>query len=161
MISLARPEPRLSVGLIGAIVLLGAAAIWPWIPGSRSTTAAATEPPAAEAKDAAAFKLPPFETFTAAVERPLFSPSRRPGPAGPAPVPVAQAPYRLIGIVVAGAHRRALIGQAAAPPIEVGEGDSFEGRTVKRIDQNRIVFADAKGNESVLTLAPPPSRRPR
>ncbi len=157
MMSLARPESRLSAGLIGAMVLLGAAAIWPWVPLGRTTAAPVAEPAPIEMKGAQ-FKLPAYETFTAAVERPLFSPSRRPG-AGPAPTPVAQGPYRLIGIVVAGTHRRALIGQTGGAPVELGEGESFDGRTIKQIDQNRVVLTDTKGGETTLTLAPPPSRR--
>lgn len=159
--SLAQPEARLSAGLVAAIVVLAAVAIWPWLPGSSRAAAVGAASPPPEAK-AATVKLPTYETFTAAIERPLFSPSRRPA-AGPVqgPLPAAQGPSRLIGIVVAGAHRRALIAQTGAAPIEIGEGESFEGRTVKRIEQNRVILLDVKGAETVLTLAPPPGRRPR
>lgn len=159
--SLARPEARLSVGLVAAVVVLAAAAIWPWLPGSGRTAAVGPATPPPEAK-ASTVKLPAYETFTATIERPLFSPSRKPVTAPvQAPLPATQGPSRLIGIVVAGAHRRALIAQTGAAPIEIGEGESFEGRTVKRIEQNRVVLVDVKGAETVLTLAPPPGRRPR
>jgi hypothetical protein len=135
----ARP---LSVSLVAANLVLAGIALWPWLP-ARGTV----EPPAAPAEAATApqrISLPPAAELTATTERPLFSPTRRPGK--DAPAASIESRYRLQGLVIAGATRHALmVPTAGGRAIELGEGQMLEGWTVKRIERDSVLLAGPTG----------------
>jgi len=146
-------ELRLTVLLVSAAAFFAALAIWPWLPSATALRpGAGAAGPAAGTGTIAA--LPPLANFAATIERPLFSPSRRPAAADrPAPAGTSiEIRYRLQGLVTAGHERRALLKEAAGQHrLEVGEGDMVEGWTVKRIEQDRLVLSSPSG-EATLTL---------
>lgn len=140
-----------SFALAGANLLAAALAIWPWVPESARPTPV---PNAWKVADAPALaSLPPFAEFAATIERPLFSPSRRPAAAAvPHGAGAIESRYRLQGLVIAGNARRALIAEVAGGrSFEIGEGEAIEGWVVKRIERNAVVFAAPSG-EATLTL---------
>lgn len=96
--------------------------------------------------------LPPPAAYAATIERPLFSPSRRP------PAQTAQSTMaghlRLEGVIIDGTARRALVADlAAGRRFTVGEGARIDGWTVRRIGRNAIVLASPAG-AATLALQP-------
>jgi hypothetical protein len=144
--------PRRTLALAAANLLAAVVVLLPWLPERAHRMRIAEGPAAVEAPDLAI--LPALASFAATMERPLFSPSRRP-PTAPAPSgagPLA-ARYRLQGLVIAGHARRALIADVGGTRrFELGEGDAIEGWVVKRIDRDAVVFASPAG-EATLTLS--------
>lgn len=146
-----RVDHALTAGALCFAVL----AVWPWlvppIPGTRPLAA----PPAALAA-ATLTALPPLASFAATVERPLFSPSRRPAANAPtAAAPAAESRYRLIGIVASATKKTAFIADSARRA-QITVGDAFDGWTVKEIGQDRVTLASPSG-EMVLKLKPAPA----
>jgi hypothetical protein len=148
---LAMPRTGINHALAASAFLLAALAGWPWLmptaTSDRSADAGAA--PAAERRIA---DLPPFANFSALVERPLFSPSRR----GAAALPSVglgaglEARYRLIGVIAAGPARRAWIADGTRH-FEASEGDLLDGWKIVAIEQNRLLLSSPAG-EAVLTL---------
>ena len=149
--------PRLPVlrldHLLGAsLALLAALALWPWFaPDAGSAPRPenpATPPPGLSA-------LPPATAFSAIVDRPLFSPTRRPVPGAGSGGPAAglEARYHLLGLVVSETVHRAWLADGERH-FELGEGDKLDGWTVTRIEQDRMLLASPAG-EAVLSLRPP------
>ena len=129
-------SPRLQRNQIvaGAAVLLLALAIWPWLaPTAAPRRSADLDTPAPSAAIAA---LPPLATFAGVFERPLFSPSRRPPAEAKASAlgPGIAERYRLIGLVAAGATRRALLAEGKRR-FEIAEGSALDGWTIARIER--------------------------
>jgi hypothetical protein len=143
------PELRSDRALLTAAALLAALTVWPFLPAAEPLPLAPAATPAPPPAPAA---LPPLARFAAVVERPLFSPSRRPvaaegfdlGSGG------LDARYRLLGITIAGDRQRALLAEGARQ-FELAVGDSLAGWTVVRIEQNRLVLTSPTG-EAALTL---------
>jgi hypothetical protein len=146
------------------------------VPQAASATLAAP-PPAPDAP------LPqPPGAFAAIVERPLFSPTRRPpavAPAAPTPEPEeapAPAPppigFTLAGVVISGGTRTALVQmQADGRLVQVPEGGDIDGWTAVTIDAQRAVFRRGDSQEELVLdyhkqvppgeVPPPlPQRRP-
>jgi general secretion pathway protein N len=163
MIASLPPMPRrtlvLAAGNLAAVALVA----WPWVTEGTSARRFADAPrPAVETPALAV--LPPAAAFAATAERPLFSPSRRP-PSAPATAGkgALDGRYRLLGLVIAGPARRALVIEiAGGRRLELSEGDAIEGWTVKRIDRDRVLFTSPAA-EATLTLgsasAPAPAGR--
>ena len=129
---------------------------------------------AAPAQADLALALPPPERFAVIVERPLFSPTRRPAPPQ---AEVAQAPgqparepgaaaeaepppvvdFTLVGIVIAGQERYALVERHAdGRVVQVPEGGDVGGWFAVLIDPERAVFRNgAVEEELVLKYATP------
>jgi general secretion pathway protein N len=113
-------------------------------------------PPAAAAVAAPAAAdapiVPPTpSSFAAILERPLFSPTRRPPAAAPAlaPTPEAAAPappaqpidFSLAGIVISDGSRVALVQmQADGRVVQVAEGGEVDGWKAVTIEPQRAVF---------------------
>jgi hypothetical protein len=146
---------RLDHALAAGALCFAAFAVWPWlVPPIPETRSLATPPAAAAAPTLAA--LPPLASFAAIVERPLFSPSRRPAANAPAAAaPAAESRYRLVGIVASGTKKTAFIADNGRRA-QIGVGDAFDGWTVKEIGQDRITLASPSG-EMVLKLKPAPA----
>ena len=139
--------------VFGALVLLFAVvAAWPWLfPPVPSVRKLATPPASAEPRRLAAPQ--PLAHYAAIVERPLFSPSRRPAPGSSTTVsPSADTHYRLVGVIASGARKKALIVDGARR-VEVGEGEALDSWTVKKIGQNNVELTSPTG-EAILKLKP-------
>ena len=131
-----------------ANLMLLAAAAWPWLQHAAPPVRIAASRGAAEARLA---PLPPLAEFAATVERPLFSPTRRPAPGAAAGV-AGGGRFRLQGVMIAGSARRALIADSTGgKTVDVAEGDSFEGYKVARIERDRVILSAPSG-ETVLEL---------
>ena len=111
---------------------------------------AATTAPAPAATDAP-IAPPTSSSFAAILERPLFSPTRRPPAAAPAaaPAPEAAAPappaqpidFSLAGIVISDGSRVALVQmQGDGHVVQVAEGGEVDGWKAVRIEPERAVF---------------------
>jgi general secretion pathway protein N len=99
-------------------------------------------------------RLPPLERFAAIVERPLFSPTRRPEPVGtppPAddgaadPVPVATGPdepgIRFVGTVGQGGSMTAVVIRAdSGDALRLATGDTIEGWEVAEVTTSELVL---------------------
>jgi type II secretory pathway component PulC len=105
--------------------------------------------------------LAPFVDYAATIERPLFSPSRRPEAAAAAPNASGIASrYRLQGLVIAGTTRHALVTEIAGGHTqELGEGDALEGWTVTRIEQDRVTLTSPAGEATLALPRADPAKR--
>ncbi len=151
MKALTLPAFRLNHALLIAAVLLLALTIWPWPPGREpaSPRAGGAE---ATAPVAGLPALPPLAQFAATGERPLFSPTRLPA-ALDKPTPVVtglETRYRLLGVVITGRERRAMLAEGARR-FELGVGGVLDGCTVARIEQSRLTLT-CRAGEAVLPL---------
>jgi type II secretory pathway component PulC len=65
--------------------------------------------------------------------------------------------YRLLGLVIAGSARHALIAPiAGGRTLELGEGEAVDGWTVTRIERDRVVLSSPAG-EATLGLTGSPT----
>ena len=141
------------LALAAANIAVALLAAWPWLPRP-----APAQPPATAPAEDTAPKLArpaPFSDFAETSDRPLFSATRRPVPG--AGMLGVDGRYRLIGLVIAGAARHALIAPAAGGrALELGEGEAVEGWTVTRIERDRVVLSSPAGEATLgLTAAAP------
>jgi hypothetical protein len=158
VIALRAPTFRLDHLLGGAAATCAVIAVWPWLfPPVPATRPLATAPASAPAPALAA--LPPLTSFSAIVERPLFSPSRRP-PAGAntAAGPLVASRYRLLGVLATGPKKRAFLADGVRR-IDVAEGERLDGWTVKQIGADNLQLSSPDG-DAVLTLKPAASADP-
>lgn len=148
--------------LLVVVAVIGIAAL-PFLDPAAPEIAGVVEPagaPSAAADRTPVPPLPPLESFTATVGRPLFSPARQ-AAALPLP-PVAEAPAPLVepmpvepalslqGIIVAGPRRLALLGRSGGGEIAtLAEGDTLDGWIVERIEGNRVTL---RGGDQSTTL---------
>ena len=144
------------LGASAAVCALIAA--WPWlfppVPAPRSLAA-----PPANAPVPALTTLPALSGFSAIVERPLFSPSRRPPPgAGATLAPSAPSRYRLVGVVATGPKKRAFLADGARS-IDVTEGDRLDAWTIKQIGTDSVRLSSGEG-DTVLKLKPAAAPEP-
>lgn len=107
------------------------------------------------------FQAPPLQNFSEIVARPLFSPGRRPPVpnnaepppkivAAPATVPTT-GQFRVIGIIIEGDDRRALIKRAQrGEMIQVSEQEQIAGWTVVSIDPESVTFGQLHVTDVVL-----------
>jgi len=161
VIGLRLPAPRLNHVLGAAAIVLVAIAAWPWlvrpVPSVRPLAAAPAIAPAPRVA-----VLPPLASYAAIVERPLFSPSRRPPPGVSAiQGPSIESRYRLVGIVAAGPKRKAFVADGAQRR-EIALGDTLDGYAVAEIGQDRVKLTSPTG-EAILKLAPAaaePAKKP-
>ena len=153
MTALRLPALRLAHGFAAGAALLAGLALWPWLVAPPVALAPlAARPPAAPA--AAPPALRPLADYAAIVERPLFSPSRRPTPGVAAAAPATGHRFRLIGIVGTGAMRKAFVADGGRRA-EIVAGDTLDGGwTVKEIAPDRVLLSSPAG-EAVLRLTQP------
>lgn len=89
--------------------------------------------------------------FRAVAMRPLFYPTRKPWvpppipePPPPAPTPVATPPpltsYTLVGVVISGNVRSALVKGEANKVVTLSEGQEIDGWTLQSITPERLLF---------------------
>jgi hypothetical protein len=138
---------------LGAVAIVCAAlALWPWL----SPPVPTTRPPIAQPASTPApapTALPPLASYSAIVERPLFAPSRRPPPGAIATLgPSIESRLRLLGIVTTGPKKKAYVAEGTSR-VELAEGDTLDGWTVKQIGQDRVLLTSPTG-EASLKLKP-------
>ncbi len=155
------PALRLNLMLGGAALFLAGFAAWPWlVPPVPAVPPLIAGPTAASAPALAA--LPPLASYAAIVERPLFSPSRRPAPgAEPAAAASTVSRYRLLGIIGSGPKKSAFVADGARR-IEIDAGGTLDGWTVKEIGQDSITLTSPTGDAVLkLTAGPPEAAKPQ
>jgi hypothetical protein len=150
--SLRLPRP-MTLALVAANLAAAAFAVRPLLPQSTPMAALATA--AQGDAEPAPFRLAPFAAYAGTVNRPLFAPSRRPPQAAAASVLGNDAGrYRLVGLVIAGAARHALIAdKTTGRSVALGEGQAVAGWVVKRIEADAVILASPAG-EVTLRLTP-------
>jgi hypothetical protein len=142
--------------LVAATAAMAALTLLPWIIGP---TVPAIPAPAARDTLPQLAALPPFADFGAIAARPLFSPTRRPDAAQAATGIAAR--YRLLGIAIAANARHALLAPVnGGAALELAEGDSIDGWTLRKIADDRIVLSSPTLGDATLALAPPASTPP-
>jgi hypothetical protein len=160
MTRLALPVWRLNHTLGAAAILFAALAVWPWLFPPVPATRPLAVPPA-NAPAPALAPLPPLASFAAIVERPLFSPSRRPPPGATGALGASiESRYRLIGIVATGPKKKAFVAEGTRR-LEIAAGDTLDGWTVSEIGQDRVRLTSPAGEASLkLTPAAEPPKKP-
>ncbi len=130
---------------------------------AKASTAVATTLPALPPEPQ--FSMLPIEDFQAILERPLFSPNRRPPTVGSVEfsAPTPDVSFLLKGILIDGDERTAFFrSQRGGEFVHLREGDKMEGWTLVRIEADEVLFASGE-IEKVLqpTYDPAPAKRPR
>lgn len=157
------PLRLIQTGLWTLAALLLAATVWPFVaPASPGDGEASARRPARPflVPSAADLALPPLETFSETLNRPLFTATRRPpsplaalhgqaAPAAPAP-PERTGPkgerlllgtYLLNGIVVAGDRKIVMLKHAGSgKTLRVGEGDTLDDWTVSSVSADQVTL---------------------
>jgi hypothetical protein len=111
------------------------------------------------------FTMPPESSFAAVLERPVFSPTRRSLQAGE--VKASAAPsvdFTLIGVVITGAERYALVKPSNGDPLErLNVGDELAGWSAVSIGADRVLFRRGTLQKEVVLdyKAPAPPGGPR
>jgi hypothetical protein len=158
VIALRVPALRVNHLIGGSAAICAVIAAWPWlsppVPSARPRAAAPSSTPAPVLT-----ALPPLTSFSAIVERPLFSPSRRPPPGTDAALaPSVAGRYQLLGIVATGLKKRAFLADGARH-FDIAEGDRIERWTVKQIGTDSVLLSSSEG-ETVLKLKPATAEPP-
>ncbi len=107
------------------------------------------------------FNTLPIENFQAILERPIFSPSRRP-PSVELPATTGDVAFVLKGILIDEDERTALFrSQRSGELMRLREGDKVEGWILVRIESNQVVVASGEIEKILeLTYDPPaPTKR--
>jgi hypothetical protein len=111
------------------------------------------------------FTMPPESSFAAVLERPVFSPTRRPLQASDAKAaPAPSVDFTLIGIVITGAERHALVKSSNGDALErLSEGDELAGWSAVSIGSDRVLFRRGTVQKEVVLdyKAPAPPGGPR
>ena len=108
----------------------------------------------------------PVEDFSTILERPLFSPTRRPPAQGvaAAAAPESELQVTLVGVIISSEEQIAIVRlQDASRFVRLSVGDSFQGWILDSIKPSRITFRRGDVEEHVeLTYdVPPPVQKPK
>ena len=104
------------------------------------------------ADDTTRFTLPPIKTYSAVVDRPLFSEDRRPPPRSASASARPWSSLSLVGIVIAPGSREALIRHGTPAVIaHLRAGQEVDGWEVRSILSDRVVLT-ARGERHELRL---------
>lgn len=120
-------------------------------PSPASASGAAAELP--EPQPLPEVEMPAKQEFSAIVERPLFSPSRRPAEGGETAAAPAQAlEIALTGVIISEDERIALLRpQGRQRTLRLRQGDTYEGWTVADIREHSVTFR-RDGSETEVEL---------
>jgi len=101
--------------------------------------------------------MPERARFAAIVERPVFSPTRRPPSEGTTETAAPTLDFSLFGVVNSAGEQSALIKPSTGgEPVRVKEGEKVSGWTVARIASDRILVRhDTMERELLLDFAAP------
>jgi general secretion pathway protein N len=112
------------------------------------------------------YAMAPVADFSAILERPLFSPTRRP-PAEGAVAAVASEPelqVTLVGVIISSEEQIAIVRPNDESRFaRLSVGDSFQGWTLDSIEPSRVTFRRGDVEEHIeLTYdVPPPVQKPK
>ncbi|HVB18132.1 MAG TPA: hypothetical protein VNF04_16470 [Stellaceae bacterium] len=95
------------------------------------------------------------DLLTAALARPLFSPTRRP-PVAEGPVDFDLSDKRLAGIVIEAGRRLAIFAVTGAKPLTLSEGEIVNGWEIENITPQEVSL---RGPAGTRTLQPKPDGR--
>ncbi len=117
-------------------------------------------PPLAALPEEPNYAMAPLDDFSSILERPLFSPTRRP----PAPGAVAVAApesgleVTLVGVIISSEEQIAIVRlKDASRFARLSVGDSFQGWTLYAIEPSRVTFRRGDREEHIeLTYDVPP-----
>jgi hypothetical protein len=119
-------------------------------------------PAAAAQPEIPQFSMPRVETFAAIVERPIFSPTRRPPPEAEVTLDDAfsNLDLLLVGVVISADERIAIVlPKNHTDVVRLGVGDLFQGWVVHAIEADRVTFRRDDLEEQIeLTYDRPPPR---
>jgi hypothetical protein len=166
---------RLSPGLLaaGVLVVVGAALAWVVAMqvvrfGSETVATAAIDDAAPASLDlpgGTGLPTPSKGTLAEVVERPVFSPTRRPPPgqataAGSSSARPQTFDLELTGVVVTGVQKVALVlPKGSAQTVQLKEGDTYRGWTVDEIGPGFMVLR-SRGRKQVVHLSYRPQSTP-
>lgn len=124
-----------------------------------ATVPVAQRKPAAAVVDPEQYRLPPLSNYAVVTERPLFSESRRPLLEAASAGDALSAMFTLVGIVMTGSDRYALIQHGRPPHLDrAREGQELDGWTIRSIQPDRVVFQrDAQRFDLKFHDGAPPS----
>ena len=111
------------------------------------------------------FRMPPEESYSAILERPLFSPSRRPPEDAPSEVVTSRdLEITFKGVIISAGERWALLERTDGKgKLRLQEGDEFQGWILEAIEAQRVIFrqdAEEKALPLLFEEVPqPPARR--
>lgn len=135
-------------------------------PGPAPSAGVSETPPLAALPAQTSYSVAPVEDFSAILERPLFSPNRRPPAEGVATV-APSAPeleVTLIGVIISSEEQIAIVKVKDATSFaRLGVGDTFQGWVLNSIEPSRITFQRGDVEEHIeLTYdVPPPVKKPK
>lgn len=144
----------LLIASLGLGVLAYAELTWP-VAAPEETSAAAAPHAAQAPRDAIAsrFSLPPLQSFSGILERPLFSQSRRPPPQGADDTTGPWSSFVLAGVIISGDSREALVLHGKPQTVvHLREGQDVEGWTVTSIQPDRIVIRSGASEHELKLL---------
>jgi hypothetical protein len=158
---------RLALVLMSGFVLF---TVWTSSPAELQSiggNAMAARPQQANAPASDAVTPSVTPSYAAIAEHPLFYPSRMPWvpPPPPQPEPVSTAPspltnYALVGVIVSGHTRSALIKPPGAnKTITLEEGQELDGWTLQQITRDRLHFAAGSASYEMAFRKPSESAR--
>ncbi len=135
-------------------------------PGPAPSGVGAGTPPLAALPAQPSYTMAPMEDFSGILERPLFSPNRRPPAEGLATVAAREPELQvtLVGVIISSEEQIAIVklkdGNRFA---RLSLGDSFQGWILDSIEPSRITFRRGDVEEHVeLTYdLPPPVQKPK
>ncbi len=112
------------------------------------------------------FVMAPAESFSIILERPLFSPTRRPPAEGTVTIESGEPELEVtvVGIIISSEEQIAIIKpKGESRFVRLSEGDSFQGWILETIEPDRITFQRGDIEEHIeLTYdEPPPVQKPR
>jgi hypothetical protein len=117
--------------------------------GRPAATAQAAKPGAAPLPAAGQFKMPPMKTFQAILDRPVFSPSRRPK-AGAAVVVSQDLAVRLAGVSgTAKTPLAILVPNDGGDTVILRQGQQYRGWTLSEIDFSSKTVLFRRGDDEV------------
>ncbi len=111
------------------------------------------------------YAMAPLEDFSGILERPLFSPTRRPPEQGvaAAAAPNSKLQITLVGVIISSEEQIAIVRlKDASSFARLSVGDSFQGWVLDSIEPSRITFLRGDVEEHIqLTYdVPPPVQKP-
>ncbi len=123
-------------------------------------------PPLSDLPAEPSFVMAPAESFSAILERPLFSPTRRPPAEGTVTIETGEPELEVtvVGIIISSEEQIAIIKpKGGSQFVRLSEGDSFQGWILETIEPDRITFQRGDIEEHIeLTYdEPPPVQKPR
>ncbi len=134
-------------------------------PGPAPSGGGAT-PPLAALPAQPSYTMAPAEDFAAILDRPLFSPTRRPPAQGEAAAaaPEPELQVTLVGVIISSEEQIAIVRLMDADRFaRLSVGDSFRGWILDSIEPNRVTFR--RGDvEEIIELTydlPPPVQKPK